>query len=91
MALLSFGCRTTVEGLPNVQSFSTTVAELPRWIVPCRQSSNHFHFRSIKVIPLFRYSAIPFFRIPRLAGYLTLAEGSRDLYSLLFPTLTVTH
>ena len=63
MALLSSGCRATVEGLPNVQNSSTTtVAELQRWMAIARAVSAEFkafHFRSIKsysVIPLFRYS-----------------------------------
>ena len=68
MALLSSGCRATVEGLPNVQNSSTTQqwqSYLAGWQlhVPCRQNSKHFHFRSIK-----SYSVIPLFRIPRFTA-----------------------
>ena len=70
MALLSSGCRATVEGLPNVQNSSTTQqwqSYLAGWQlhVPCRQKSKHFHFRSIK-----SYSVIPLFRIPRFTASL---------------------
>ena len=65
MALLSSGCRATVEGLPNVQNSSTTQqwqSYLAGWQlhVPCRQSSKHFISGQLKVIPLFRYSVIPY-------------------------------
>ena len=36
---------------------------LTGWHVPCRLSSKHFHFRQLKVIPLFRYSVLPLFCI----------------------------
>ena len=58
MALLSSGCKATVEGLSNVQSSSTTKqwqSHLAGWQlhVLCWQSSKHFHFWSIKFILLF--------------------------------------
>ena len=39
--------------------------------VPCRQSSKHFISGQLKVIPLFRYSVIPysaFYSVPKLGG-----------------------
>ena len=65
MALLSSGCRETVEGLPNVQSFSTT-QQWQSYRAGWRAVSAEFkafHFRSIK-----SYSAIPLFRIPRFTA-----------------------
>ena len=48
--------------------------------VPCRQSSKHFHFRSIKsysVIPLFRYSV---FRVlQRPSGYLDTTKKQKTM------------
>ena len=47
----------------------TTVTELPQLHVLCRQSSKQFSFPiNLKVIPLFRYSVIPystFYRLPK--------------------------
>ena len=66
MALLSSGCRATVDGLTNVQSSSTTQQWQATSLddnnlhVPCRQSSKHFISGQLKVIPLFRYSVIPY-------------------------------
>ena len=73
MALLSSGCRATVDGLTNVQSSSTTQQWQASSLdpddnnlhVPCRQSSKHFISGQLKVIPLFRY---PLFRIPRFTA-----------------------
>ena len=73
MALLSSGCRATVDGLTNVQGSSTTQQWQATSLddnnlhVPCRQSSKHFISGQLKVIPLFRYSVIPysaFYSIP---------------------------
>ena len=66
MALLSSGCRATVDGLTNVQSSSTTQQWQATSLddnnlhVPCRQSSKHFISGQLKV---FRYSAIPRFTV----------------------------
>ena len=79
MALLSSGCRATVDGLTNVQSSSTTQQWQASSLdpddnnlhVPCRQSSKHFISGQLKVIPLFRYSAIPysaFYSVPLQMG-----------------------
>ena len=62
-ALLSSGCKTTFEGLPNVQSSSTTQQWQSYSYMGWRQSSKIFHFRSIK-----SYSTIPLFRIPRFTS-----------------------
>ena len=59
-ALLSSGCRATVESLSSVHS-SSTVAELPCWVpIACAVSANFkaFSFLVIKVIRLFCYCAI---------------------------------
>ena len=61
MALLSSGCRATVDGLTNVQSSSTAQQSSldpddNNLHVPCRQSSKHFISGQLKVIPLFHYS-----------------------------------
>ena len=61
-ALLSSGCRGTVESLSSVRS-SSTVAELPRWMPIARAMSakfKAFSFPVIKVISLSRYSVIPY-------------------------------
>ena len=79
MALLSSGCRATVDGLTNVQGSSTTQQWQATSLddnnlhVPCRQSSKHFISGQLKVIPLFRYSVIPysaFYSIPKTWAYL---------------------
>ena len=65
MALLSSGCRGTVEGLPKVQSSSTThtgratsLDDNCTCLVGRVQSI--FISGQLKVIPLFRYSVIPY-------------------------------
>ena len=58
--LLSSGCRATVESLSSVHS-SSTVTDLPWWMLIARAVSAEFKafsFPVIKVIPLFRYSVI---------------------------------
>ena len=66
MALLSSGCRATVDGLTNVQSSSTTQQWQATSLddnnlhVPCRLSSKHFISGQLKFIPLVRYSVIPY-------------------------------
>ena len=71
MALLSSGCRATVDGLTNVQSSSTTQQWQATSLddnnlhVPCRQSSKHFISGQLKVIPLFRYSVFRVLQRPR--------------------------
>ena len=76
IALLSYGCRATVDGLTNVQTSSTTTVATSlddnNLHVACRQSSKHFISGQLKVIPLFRYSVIPysaFYSVP-LATYM---------------------
>ena len=99
MALLSSGCRATVdsvEGLPNVQNSSTTQqwqSYLAGWQlhVPCRQSSKHFHFRSIKsysVIPLFRYSVFRVLQRPGGGGAYT---RDATISLAITPSLPVKH
>ena len=94
MALLSSGCRATVEGLPNVQNSSTTQqwqSYLAGWQlhVPCRQSSKHFISGQLKVIPLFRYSVIPysaFYSVPSTRAPPTPGKLFTSLNTLrLFP------
>ena len=104
MALLSSGCRATVDGLTNVQGSSTTQQWQATSLddnnlhVPCRQSSKHFISGQLKVIPLFRYSVIPysaFYSIPSFSqsARLTsseaqtfLSSASVELTSILVPS-----
>ena len=71
--LLSSGCRATVESLSSVHS-SSTVTDLPCWMLIARAVSAEFKafsFPVIKVIPLFRYSVITystFYSIPKLVA-----------------------
>ena len=93
MALLSSGCRATVEGLPNIQNSSTTQqwqSYLAGWQlhVPCQQSSKHFISGQLKVIPLFRYSVIPysaFYSVPsqRDTNFFKLVSNSVNLCELI--------
>ena len=65
IALLSSGCRATVEGLPNVQSSSTT----QQWQSRVGRIQSIFISGQLNVIPLFRYSVIlysVFYSVPEL-------------------------
>ena len=66
MALLSSGRRTTVEGLPNVQSSSTTQqwqSYLACWMAIAHAVATEFKAFSFLVnSKLFCYSVIPLFR-----------------------------
>ena len=85
MALLSSGCRATVDCLTNVQSSSTTQQWQATSLddnnlhVPCRLSSKHFISGQLKFIPLVRYSVIPysaFYSVPWTAVILNSSEIS---------------
>ena len=82
MALLSSGCRATVDGLTNVQGSSTTQQWQATSLddnnlhVPCRQSSKHFISGQLKVIPLFRYSVIPYSAFYSIPNFLVAVSAS---------------
>ena len=68
MALLSSGCRATVEGLPNVRSSSTTHSGRDNCTCRVGRVQRIFISGQLKVIPLFRYSVIPysaFYSVPQ--------------------------
>ena len=95
MALLSSGCRATVDGLTNVQGSSTTQQWQATSLddnnlhVPCRQSSKHFISGQLKVIPLFRYSVIPYSAFYSIPVCMPAACIIKDLTSdqSFFPTI----
>ena len=78
MALLSSGCRATVDGLTIVQSSSTTQQWQATSLddnnlhVPCRLSSKHFISGQLKFIPLVRYSVFRVLQRPVATLWLKL-------------------
>ena len=101
MALLSSGCRATVEGLTNVQSSSTTQQWQATSLdnnnlhVPCRQCSKHFISGQLKVIPLFCYSVIPHSAFYSVHASVGLAQArpnyseAAGLHGIFFAWLSV--
>jgi len=68
MAVLSPGCRATVEGVPNVRSSSTTHSGRDNCTCRVGRVQSIFISGQLKVIPLFRYSVIPysaFYSVPQ--------------------------